>query len=522
MVGLRRERFPPEAGDLLMSELDHLAKRLAFMQLGPEAQGRIRDVGDALGASVPGALDAFYAQLRAFPETKAFFSSEQHIEGAKQRQARHWGGIATGQFDENYIGAVTQVGKVHARIGLEPRWYIGGYALIIEKLLAGVLEARWPKNALGKRMPGCAERSAEIAAIVKAAMLDMDYAITVYLEASEDARLKVEAEARALEQAKAAEREQAIACVSESMAALAEGDLTYRMSAEIPAEYSEIRDHFNGAMARLQEMVGTIKATSAAIASSSQEISTGAQDLSMRTEQQASALEESAATTEQLAASVKTSTQASRESVTLADEARNVARTGGDIVREAVEAMARIEGGSKRISEITDVIDGIAFQTNLLALNAAVEAARAGDAGRGFAVVAAEVRALAQRSAGAAKDITGLISSSDAEVAEGVKLVRQAGETLDRIVAASAKVSSTVEEIASASSEQANGIDEMSQTVSHMDEITQQNAALAEESAASARVLLDQIGQLNRLVAAFRTEQGGALGSAGATRRHAA
>lgn len=505
-----------------MSALDHLGKRLAFMQLGPEAQARIRDVGDALGPSIPAALDAFYAQLRAFPETKAFFSNEQHIEGAKQRQARHWGGIATGKFDENYIGAVTQVGKVHARIGLEPRWYIGGYALILEKLLAGVLEARWPKNALGKRMAGAAERSAEIGAIVKAALLDMDYAITVYLEASEEARLKAEAEARAIEQAKAAERDKAIACVSQSMAALAEGDLTYRMSAEIPAEYSEIRDHFNGAMARLQEMVGTIKATSAAIASSSQEISTGAQDLSMRTEQQASALEESAATTEQLAASVKTSTQASRESVSLADEAANVARTGGDIVREAVEAMARIEGASKRISEITDVIDGIAFQTNLLALNAAVEAARAGDAGRGFAVVAAEVRALAQRSAGAAKDITGLISSSDAEVADGVKLVRQAGETLDRIVAASAKVSSTVEEIASASSEQANGIDEMSQTVSHMDEITQQNAALAEESAASARVLLDQIGQLNRLVAAFRTEQGGATGNAGAARRRAA
>jgi methyl-accepting chemotaxis protein len=348
----------------------------------------------------------------------------------------------------------------------------------------------------------------------------MDYAITVYLEASEEARLKAEAEARATEQAKAAERDLAIACVSQSMAALADGDLTYRMSAEIPAEYAEIRDHFNGAMARLQEMVGTIKATSAAIAASSQEISTGAQDLSMRTEQQASALEESAATTEELAASVKASTQASRESVSLADEAADVARTGGDIVRDAVEAMARIEGASKRISEITDVIDGIAFQTNLLALNAAVEAARAGDAGRSFAVVAAEVRALAQRSAGAAKDITSLISSSDTEVAEGVKLVRQAGKTLDRIVAASAKVSSTVEEIATASGEQANGIDEMSQTVSHMDEITQQNAALAEESAASARVLLDQIDQLNRLVAAFRTEQNAS--TLGQARRRAA
>lgn len=297
------------------------------MQLGPEAQARIRDVGDALNASVPGALDTFYAQLRAFPETKAFFSSEQHIDSAKQRQNKHWSGIATGQFDETYIGAVTQVGKIHARIGLEPRWYIGGYALILEKLIAGVLEARWPKNALGKRMSGAAERSAEIGAVVKAAMLDMDYAITVYLETSEEARLKAEAEARAVEQAQAADRDKAITCVSESMAALADGDLTHRMSADIPVEYAQIRDHFNAAMERLQEMVSTIKGTSAAIAASSQEINSGAQDLSMRTEQQASALEESAATTEQLAASVKTSSQASRDSVALADEAANVART---------------------------------------------------------------------------------------------------------------------------------------------------------------------------------------------------
>jgi len=492
-----------------MSEMDHLNKRLAFMQLGSDAQARLRSSREAINAALPDAMDAFYGQLRSFPETSRFFSGEQHVSAARQRQLQHWDGIASAKFDADYIRAVSQVGKVHARIGLEPRWYIGGYALILEKLIASVVQAHWPKSALGARKSGAQDCAAALAAVAKATMLDMDYAITVYLEASEEARLKAEAEAKAAEKAKAAERDLAISCVSDSMEALAEGDLTYRMRTDIPDEYGQIRDHFNAAMDRLQEMVGTIKVTSAMIASSSQEISSGSQDLSTRTEQQASALEESAATTEQLAASVKTSSQASRRSVQLADEATNVARTGGNIVRDAVEAMARIEGASKRISEITDVIDGIAFQTNLLALNAAVEAARAGDAGRGFAVVAAEVRALAQRSAGAAKDITGLIYSSDAEVAEGVKLVRQAGETLDQIVAASAKVSSTVEEIASATTEQANGIDEMSQTVSHMDEITQQNAALAEESAASAKVLLDQIDQLTRLVAAFRTESNG-------------
>ncbi len=490
-----------------MSSSDHLASRLSFMQLDAPARGRIKGMHDDIVASLPGALEAFYAQLRGSPDTQGFFSSEKQIDGAKQRQSSHWDRIAKGEFDQSYVSAVTKVGEIHARIGLEPRWYIGGYALILEKIITDVLTARWPKTRFGGKVAGAPDRAAEISALVKAALLDMDYAISVYLEASETARLKVEEQAKALERAQATEREKAVGYVSQGMAALAKGDLTFRIGSDIPAEYGQIRDNFNEAMDRLEETIATIKQNSAAIAASSQEINSGAEDLSLRTEQQASALEESAATTEELAASVKTSAQASRRSVALADDATRIARTGGTIVKNATDAMARIEEASKKISEITGVIDGIAFQTNLLALNAAVEAARAGDAGRGFAVVAAEVRALAQRSSDAAKDITGLIASSDAEVTEGVKLVRLAGETLEQIVDASAAVSATVEEIASASGEQANGIEEMSQTVSHMDEITQQNAALSEQSAASARTLLDQIAQLNRMISTFRTQK---------------
>ena len=227
-------------------------------------------------------------------------------------------------------------------------------------------------------------------------------------------------------------------------------------------------------------------------------------DLSRRTEHQASALEQTAATTEQLTASVKASALSSRSAVDLSGEATRVAQDGGSIVTRAVEAMTRIEQASQKITDITNVIDDIAFQTNLLALNAAVEAARAGEAGKGFAVVASEVRTLAQRSSEAAKDITGLINTSTAEVAEGVKLVRSAGDALGRIVDASQKVAGTVSEISSATVEQANGIDEMSQAVAHMDEMTQQNAALAEESAASAAFLATQTQTLNDLVATFR------------------
>ncbi|TCR70416.1 globin-coupled sensor protein [Bosea sp. BK604] len=497
-----------------MTKTDDLARRLDFMKLGPDALQRIRAVEPTLREALPGALEAFYAQVRAFPETRAFFNSDAVMESAKKRQLAHWGAIANARLDQNFVHNVTGIGEVHAKIGLEPRWYIGGYALLLEQLITKVLEAGWPKGRFGGKAAGAEERAAEIGALVKATLLDMDYAISTYLTASEAARREIEAKAHAAEQAKAQERDKVVSSVTAAMAALAEGDLTYRMSNEIPAEYAQIRDHFNNALARLGEMVSTIKTGSSAIASSAQEINSGAEDLSSRTEQQAAALEETAATTEELAASVKTSAQSSRDSLALADDAAAVARTGGTIVKDAIEAMVRIEQASQKISEITTVIDGIAFQTNLLALNAAVEAARAGDAGKGFAVVAAEVRALAQRSAGAAKDITALIGSSDAEVAEGVRLVRLAGETLEKIVDASVRVSATVNDIASAAGEQANGIDEMSQTVSHMDEITQSNAALAEQSAASARTLLDQIARLNQLVSAFRIADAGRMAAA--------
>uniref|UniRef100_A0A9E8A2T3 Methyl-accepting chemotaxis protein n=1 Tax=Bosea sp. NBC_00436 TaxID=2969620 RepID=A0A9E8A2T3_9HYPH len=260
----------------------------------------------------------------------------------------------------------------------------------------------------------------------------------------------------------------------------------------------------NDLLDTLAEVVGTVRDISARIDGASLKITSDSQQLAERTEANASSLQETAATTEELAASVKHSAGNSRMAVQLGNEASEVAARGGAIVTEAVAAMGRIEQASSGISEIISMIDEIAFQTNLLALNAAVEAARAGDAGRGFAVVATEVRALAARCSESANGVKTLIANSAQQIQAGVGLVKDAGTTLGEIVGAASKVASTVSEISQATTEQANGIDEMARTVAHMDEITQQNSLLAEQSAKVARDLQQETAALSTMVSAFQ------------------
>ncbi|MCR4521036.1 PAS domain-containing methyl-accepting chemotaxis protein [Bosea sp. 47.2.35] len=260
----------------------------------------------------------------------------------------------------------------------------------------------------------------------------------------------------------------------------------------------------NDLLDTLAEVVGTVRDISGRIDNASLKITSDSQQLAERTEANASSLQQTAATTEELAASVKHSAGNSRMAVQLGNEASEVAARGGAIVTEAVAAMGRIEQASSGISEIISMIDEIAFQTNLLALNAAVEAARAGDAGRGFAVVATEVRALAARCSESANGVKALIANSAQQIQAGVGLVKDAGTTLGEIVGAASKVASTVSEISQATTEQANGIDEMARTVAHMDEITQQNSLLAEQSAKVARDLQQETAALSTMVSAFQ------------------
>jgi len=288
---------------------------------------------------------------------------------------------------------------------------------------------------------------------------------------------------------------------------LSEGDLTESMDGEYSGQFAELRDAINETNTVLSDMVDQIMDSSESILTSSDEISRGNADLSQRTEEQASSLEETASSMEQMTSTVKQNADNAREANQLAAAARDQAEKGGEVVEKAVAAMGEINSSSKKIADIIGVIDEIAFQTNLLALNAAVEAARAGEQGKGFAVVAAEVRNLAQRSAGAAKEIKGLINDSVERVDEGSKLVDESGKTLDEIVNGVKKVSDIIAEIAAAAQEQSAGIEEVNKAITQMDEMTQQNAALVEEATAASESMNDEAKEMNDLMEFFEPEE---------------
>ena len=290
--------------------------------------------------------------------------------------------------------------------------------------------------------------------------------------------------------------------------AVAAGDLRTRVDVSGSGETAQLLGALKTMSTSLARLVGTVSRSSESIATGSSQIASGNADLSQRTEEQASNLQRTAATMEQLTATVRQNADTARMASQLATGASGVATQGGEVVGQVVTTMEEISSSSRKIADIIGVIDGIAFQTNILALNAAVEAARAGEQGRGFAVVAAEVRSLAQRSAQAAKEIKGLIGESVDKVEAGTQLVGAAGRTMTEIVEQVRRVSDLIGDISASSIEQSHGIGQVGEAVAHLDQVTQQNAALVEQSAAAAESLKLQAAQMAQVVSVFKIDAG--------------
>ncbi|CAN5563825.1 globin-coupled sensor protein [soil metagenome] len=495
-----------------------LEDRLRFMKLDQKARGHIADLKPVIMKEMSGALDGFYDQVRATPETRAFFKNDDHIAGAHRRQFSHWEKISSGQFDSDYAKAVNTVGEVHAKIGLEPSWYIGGYALVLETLLAKVLEDRWPKGGFGGKKGDVKTVAAELGALTKATFLDMDIAISVYLESIETARLQADAARRQNE-----ERQSTLVnALATALSQLAGGDLTAAIKVDVDPSFQVIKDDFNTAISGLCKAMGAIANSTTSVHGGADEISSAADDLSRRTEHQAASLEETAAALDEITATIRQTATGAKAAAEVVLAARGDAQASGNVVQQAVAAMSEIENSAQEISQIIGVIDEIAFQTNLLALNAGVEAARAGEAGRGFAVVASEVRALAQRSAEAAKEIKALIGASSQQVSTGVQLVGQTGDALQRIVDRVAEIDGMVGEIAATAQEQSVGLAQVNTAVNQMDQVTQQNAAMVEETTAAASSLKNEAGELTRLISGFHTGATGLPAATAVQRRRAA
>lgn len=443
-----------------MSE-SYIDQRLKFMGIDEETKTILRDLRPLVESALPSVLDGFYEVIRKWPEVARFFSNDSHIAGAKNAQIRHWTSILTGSFSTEYVASVRRIGEVHARIGLEPRWYIGGYTLIVAEVSKLIIGLATPKGFMADPK-ALTKAQAQVAAFTKAAMLDMDFAISIYLEESEKARTKM---------------------------------------------VRQIADTFEASVSRVVE---TVASASTELSVTARSMSSIAEATSDRATTVAAAAEEAtanvsvvAAASEQMATSVREIAQQVSSSSRVTGEAVVIANTSAQTIQNLSIA-------ADKIGEVVSMISDIAGQTNLLALNATIESARAGEAGKGFAVVASEVKSLANQTARATEDISRQIGEMQSATKSAVDAIAEIQRTIDEINSVSMAINAAVEEQSAATSEimrntqeASIGTQDVSRNITHVQQGANETGEAAGEVVSAAEELSRQSEVLKAEVSTF-------------------
>ena len=518
--------------------MDHtsLDARLRFIGLGRDERARLSPISDKVTELIDGALTRFYELIEAEPELSAQFSGQAQIAKAQERQRNHWQSIANGQFDDDYHARSLAIGRVHARIGLQPRWYMGGYAVIVEVLLNGLLQDTGSKKRWQRSSGRSAEEIEAITLLIKAIILDMEIAVSTYFDQvnGETAKLNggmadvvqaatngdltrhIEASFANADLNRLADQVNGLMAVistqldnnGAALHALAQADLTQKASGEADGAFAVLRDNINSVADTLIDVIGRLRSSASELKSATSELVAGTDDLSERTTRQSASVEQIVSTMAEVLSTLRNNAQLADQADLDAQAIASDLRDAETAMRSATGAMDDIKVASQQIGTIVDLIDSISFQTNLLALNASVEAARAGEAGLGFAVVAQEVRRLAHSTAEASRDISALVERCIEMVDRGTGIVGQAAGQLGTIASSARTSSANTASISEATKALFNSITEVHASVRHIDQMTQHNASLVEETNAALAQTEAQARRLDEIVEIFRMPAG--------------
>lgn len=475
-----------------------LFERLRFAGLEAEQTDFLRKHRESLLPEIEKGLKALFERYQSSSEASAQFESDRQLDRLHSLISSHWAVLSDARFDSLYAERVKVLSDAEGRMGLDPRWHIAGHSVVLEHLIVGALAARWPKSWFGRKHGSALEAEALVKSIVRLVMVDLEIAVSLRFN---ELRL---GHKQALKEQREEIETSTVALFADTVEALANKDLTVRLSADVPENYADLTQRFNEALDRLREEIDSANARNRHghelaenVTSLTRQAADVAADCARRIDDGLSGLK---TLTEGVNRNAERSVAAERH----VGETRVAVERSGEIVGEAIAAMADIEASAEKIGEIIGVIDDIAFQTNLLALNAGIEAARAGDSGRGFAVVAQEVRALAQRSADAARQIKTLVSETKSQVDSGVQMVGRTQTAIGDIVRQVQDISAAVTGIARDSGEHARGLDHSMAAFSEIRREASRGAEIALSSRAKSDDLHTVILELGDTIRSFR------------------